>query len=201
MNGTLFATNVIPVDRTALIPASGEVIDGTWCRKVANQEIRAMGWASGTMIPTTFNIWHQVLPLELSATISLPDNAFGTLRPPMIYVMPRFGSVVVYKQVQDSNHSLSIPISGNPNNPLFRTWVHDLHKDDIAVGGVAGFRWSFTVRHISFGVLPDFKYPYTDMKNGWYPSYWNMGYMGEALTTNKFNVILYWYALGVNTSL
>lgn len=217
MDGTLFGTQAYAIDRTALIPASGEVLDGTWARKVAIQQLRAFGFAGRT--PATMAAQGALttggvssVPSQMymaRATIALPFNAYGIARPPMIFGMTQYGSVIVYKQFQDEGPVLAKNRAWSVNTPnnseiqpdIFRTWIDDLHYDSVTIGGVAGYRWSFSIVHRALvksyaEIFPQRYYPspYADLINSWYPIGTDAGIAGTGY------VWLHWYALGVDTS-
>jgi hypothetical protein len=217
MDGTIFSTtNWYQSDRTGLVMTSNEILTGTWCRKVAQQQIRAIGWSGYSLVsvPGAFrevgmDVWN-----PLTATVSLPDNAFGIDKPPMVYAFARYGSMVYYGQYQDDGGNLtSNPLFGKgvgddawnidsefiPNRVQYRTWIRDLHYDTVSAGT---YRWSFTICHANSlykdqdrTVMANLYYwfgaPHTSLFSYDIPT---------ALKVNSWsNIALHWYVLGIDT--
>jgi len=180
-------------DRTALIPVNGEVLTGSWARKIAVNQIRALGWA-GTIIVTPPDIYNT----DVTATVYLPLGAYGTFRPPMIYVFPQFGSVVYYKNFLDLNWGFTQKQTEYDGvavrNWDLRTWVDYLTYTATTIGGQSGNQWMFVIRHRCVAPIQ--------------PSLmWGQGWDNVAFAHSEWphlipgmGIVLHWRALGVDTS-
>lgn len=205
----------IPVDRTSIIPEMGDALTREWGLKVAEQTVRAGGFAGSVIVPLTKNLLTVPWYFEAGTRVFLPTGVFGTLHPPLVWVMVQYGSVVVYKAMEDARYNFFTPGNWNPQsggfgfgrtNERFRTWIDAMSYDDVTEGSgtdaTTFSRWWFTVKHICYA--PDYPLdrpsPWVSLEQAWNPLS-NESIIEDEDTINRENVALHWYALGVDASL
>lgn len=201
----------IQIDRTNIVPETNDEFTGSWANKVAEQQIRAMGLGGSVIFQVPTSLLED--QLILSANVSLPFGWFGSTHPPMIWCMPQYGSVIVYKNCMDESKftvrgANVVTADGYPRPYKMRSWVSELRHD--------GTQWQFKINHeaqigkTSFGGLPnlfaapEYVYPLRWMKEQWFPNitddtvypYWFA--FGDQRPTN---MALHWYCMGVDSSL
>jgi hypothetical protein len=176
-----------------MYPSPGEVLDVGWTSSIVDQQIHAAGWAGSVIIPLIPPYANN----DAVASVSLPNGAFGASRPPMVWAFVQYGSVVIYKNFSDYSGAYVIS-GGGLAMPEFKTWIEQLHYDNVTVGGTTFPRWSFTIGHRMRAFVPglhQFKAPVRAMVDSFYPEvplnpdYPTLG-----------NLCLHWYAVGVDTS-
>lgn len=203
MDATLFQHR-IPVDRTNIFPETGDALTYDWALKVAQQTVRGAGFAGSVVCdltltkPSDSDWWHY----DASAQVYLPTGAFGTVHPPLVFVMPQYGSVVVYKQFADERNAL-INVTGGfqggffgKYNEYFRTYIQNLTYEEVSEAGSTFFRWNFTAKHHCRmpPLLLNRKPPYIGFKYSWNP----LGFVSRTAepAESRKSIVLHWYALG-----
>jgi hypothetical protein len=196
MDATLNAAH-LSVDRTGLVPDVFATLTPAWGRKVSEQTVRASGLHGSAIIPFVGlkrpDIWG--CSYVYSTTVILPYGYFGSTVPPMIYVMPQYGSMVIYKHIMDVQQKIVEPYTmGNSaaigDRERFTTTVEKLNW----AGGI----WTFSIVHaVSDWVLAgvnsgaNIKKPYGDMRYGWWPN------IAAATDPARMNgIVLHWVAFG-----
>jgi len=217
MNGTLFDSSYRFMTGSILPSSTGdpalEAFNYTLATNYAINQLRALGLAGSAVTYTYYNS-----PIALSEIsglakeyVTLPQGYFGSNNPPLIFVMTQYGSYVYYMQVDDSNGSMGdLPVGAfgvqNPTiRPKFRTYVEELRYSDN--------RWMFAIVHElqlpisamswSFGnernsLAYSWKTPFKNMLYSYWPtSAFGINTWGQ----QKTQVILHWYAMGVDPNL
>lgn len=223
MNANPF--QAIQINWGSLYATSGEELSHEWCKKIAALEVRGCGFA-GSVVATLkllssfslpgFEGRHpgQVRTWIAEASCSLPDNAYGTDFPPMLYAMVQYGTRIYYKFYEDPFGIMKVTNIGKTGqmSPMvqseFVTAITNLHYDTVSSGTT---RWSFSIFHkythgndqwtISDNLFetnaPDnWRTPFKRMMVSHWPS-------RKVLDENegKNKVALRWYALGVDHNL
>jgi hypothetical protein len=221
MNAELFK-HPYAIGFGSLSPQAGDNLSIDWANRVTKMVIRAAGFAGSSIVPLTENktqrpifseSGHTILGIfpvytfTAQASFSLPDGAYGSTHPPMIWPSVRYGNTIHYKQYVDFFGKLNsdFDLTGVKTS-RFRTWITDLHYDELPTGS---YRWSFTVNHTyeSGNDMFDFsdsmskytspgKYrsPYHRLKSAFWPNAMDI-YGSQA------KVALYYYALGADPNL
>jgi len=202
-----------------LIPTTSDELSVEWCKKITALEVRGCGFAGSMVVPLVLTGSYG-LPagvvrfFNAQASFSLPNNAYGSKCPPMLYSMVQYGTRIYYKRYEDFFQRFSPPrgldlVQGNPSVPsAFVTSVDNLHYDEITTGT---FRWSFTVNHHYFHgsdmrfygdslfetrAPQNFRSPLLRMRTSHWPS---LAPLEENYSKNK--VVLHYYAIGVDPNL
>lgn len=171
----------IQIDRTQIVPTQQDEFSKQWAVQVAQQQVRAAGFCGSVVMSLPSGQWNFSVT---SPVITLPAWFNGT-RPPMIWAMPQYGSVVLYKQFQDSRNIYTDGVS-----PVFRTYVTYLQF-------TAG-QWQFQIKHdVSsqpFGIRPNWIRD-IGLSRQWLPNFTGAD---EPIHTK---IVLHYYCLGVDPEL
>jgi hypothetical protein len=200
MDATLYSHN-IQIDRTQLIPTSADTISATWCRKVAEQQIRAAGIAGSAVMD--FTVVTGPPNIYVSTFVRLPTGWFLGTRPPMVYAFPQYGSALIYKQFVDVDSGYAWPNEFS-RSPYFRTWIQNMKIDPETNG------WKFEIHHkvwntwrgTQFNAMaPPVYYPTSPIHWMWLPPIVDNDYCqpnDTRIITGK--MLLHWVCLGVDPS-
>lgn len=221
MNANLFQP--IQINFGSLVPTATDEFSIEWCKKIAALETRGCGFAGSAVVslqliaePPVLVAAHGglVRRYEAQASFSLPNNAYGTVCPPMLYSMVQYGTRIYYKRFEDPLYKITYPQVTLPGNPpssvpsAFVTSIDNLHYDEISAGTS---RWSFIINHKYIhgndqAILGDslfetrapqrWKSPYLRMRTSHWPS---INQLIDEPSKNK--IILYYYSIGVDPNL
>lgn len=206
----------IEINWTGLSPTTADELSSGWAQKISRTLVRGAGFGGSAVVPlqqiSAFTLPTGVVRQYFAqASFSLPNNAYGSKCPPMIYPSVQYGSRIYYKRLEDVLGRFSqfgAAVKGQPNIPSeFVTWIEGLHYEEISTGT---FRWSFSVVHRYIhgsdmrplemslqGEAPQFfKGPLLRMKTSHWP---DISILNEKPSENK--VALYYYSLGMDPSL
>jgi hypothetical protein len=213
MNGTLFSDEYRYTNNDIFLTEAWCADEFTWVRipdygwatTVAKTQLRAAGIAGSLFIDLYYTRNQSGLQNTIiggaKENIILPAGYFGSNNPPLIFVMPQYGTNTYYRQIDDTNGSMGeIPYGQQgqpPSRPKFRTYIEGLEYSDN--------RWRFTAVHeivLPSSVLNNGKLVYT-----WAKQYKGMVAM-DWPTVEMFpvsytftRILLHWYAMGVDPNL
>jgi hypothetical protein len=202
-----------------LSPTTSDELSIEWCKKIAALEVRGCGFAGSSIVPLvlkgSFGLpGGPVRYFEAQASFSLPNNAYGSNCPPMLYSMVQYGTRIYYKRFEDIFQRFTRPtgldlLEGKPSvQSDFVTAISGLHCEIVSSGTS---RWSFTVFHKythgsdiqTYGdslyeteAPQNFRSPLLRMRTSHWPS---LSPLEDDYSKNK--VVLHYYALGVDPNL
>jgi hypothetical protein len=217
MNANPFQPITISWDN--LTPTTSDELSVEWCKKITALEVRGCGFAGSMVVPLvltgSFGLpGGPVRHFNAQASFSLPNNAYGSKCPPMLYSMVQYGTRIYYKRFEDIFSRLTPNVLSQITNnkptviSAFVTSIDNLHYDEITTGT---FRWSFTVNHryvhgndirpygdsiFETEAPQNFRSPLLRMRTSHWPS---LSPLEDDYSKNK--VVLYYYAIGVDPNL
>lgn len=210
MDATVFHHR-IPVNRTNLVPEVGDNLTEDWANDVAQQIVRGAGFAGSVIIPLYSGIKGDRRDYFAGTTIYLPTGAFGTVHPPMVFVMPQYGSVVVYKNFDDQKKTTFYGGDWDPNSgyfgfgqytETFRTWIDAMSYDEVTEDATVYAQWWFHVKHVC--LAPDlrpmyWRSPWVSRDNAWNPLS-QQSVIDNEDTQFRDQIAIHWYALGADAN-
>jgi hypothetical protein len=226
MDATLFDVN-LRQSRATCYPSGTDALTYGLATTWAAGQVRAAGIYGGSRFFA--HVWsvNGVQGIEASVPVELPLGYFGTVRPPMIFVMAQFGSAVYYKCVRDVKQRFSKHVKVTDTQgqtlyyidqaPEYQVFVDKLRPDATVVDGTTLFQWKFMASlhcvnttgrgdrwpwtGMVFGqTFPTFADDYVWARGGLWQYYWEDGKRKARAAEDgtALTGIMHYYAIGVD---